>query len=1082
MSALQERTNSEHIFKDPSKKLGVKYLDDVQLTNSFPDWRALLQRIEEQRGIAKYAPADCSAAAEERFPQMYDNLYAILGGRGTGKSSVVLTLQNKLKEPKNQNIILPIITPEVIIERECSILGWIMSATESVVAKLEDRLRSLESSQIHHTDSCAHYLDSFFENCQFRKDNDLRKSYQELFKRSVQSGGFDTSAYSAEDAIGYRVEQSRRQYKLIQDLNHFWRQLTDVWHTANCLSSGQEVYSDPPMIILIFDDIDLVPERSMELLNTTFQYLTNPNIVIILTAAEKVLQDVIHLKILGRMAGAESPSLLLEALPDEVKKNRHDAAADAAQFGSLERMAKEFYDKVIPPSSRYRLRRYDTIQDKRFYCYSSMKQSFTAPGKGEISSIPIEQFLIGQIDLLKESFAQKGGSSANFLLGGPKGENFRQAYLAIFGNKSRNIANGCLEIMNTVARLCRWSREIGDRTMLTEHDMGEILQALRHLLQALLHSKQELTEFADVGNDFLVIDAEQSRIIVNYELALEYYQKERKGIREQLVDHSAQHGSGHPSRGEHRAVAAAQKKAAALLTLLFFIEGFLFTIDSSRQHLHGYHILSQLLNEDIFKNPKPMEQLHLFPRHQKVEAFLDNCPLVLEHIDQYVDVQKYDLRFVQLYLEDIFRARAENKKGESLRYILSDSIQQEREWVKTVVTMLTIRYSGITIVDSSFLQTSGNLWDKVPLFDFTSGLIQSRKKAAQKFLSDSNLYNAAREKVQQWNTQIRDTANHSVWAEWAGRLIRVFSADDLTELTTLQQYNDRYQDFVSEHQSSKSYYEWAYIAERWEKFLKDSDLPNSQDPIPVSYNLVYFVDRIFEELMDIILNKTSVFLSKQDFSDIADRLLRIEITSEQERLLRVNLMTSLSLARSALPISAEVGQISLEDLDDEMIWQVPAAPLIEYLGVVKAAVERQEAEEFANPYAMYDRLDFSEYFELISYLAIALPRRDAKSKDKSAIRLGGFCFPLEGCIIMDLKMLDQLFDFYFAAKMNIAIRDQDLPVSAFHERKDTLNDKLQELFRCLTADEQSTNALKRLVQEAQSELSDSYYEYLEDAQ
>ncbi|OUP05500.1 hypothetical protein [Anaeromassilibacillus sp. An200] len=71
--------------ESPSQKLGVKYLDDIQLTNSFPDWKALFARIEEQRKIALYASTHYKICDSGRFPQMYDNIYAILGGRRNWK-------------------------------------------------------------------------------------------------------------------------------------------------------------------------------------------------------------------------------------------------------------------------------------------------------------------------------------------------------------------------------------------------------------------------------------------------------------------------------------------------------------------------------------------------------------------------------------------------------------------------------------------------------------------------------------------------------------------------------------------------------------------------------------------------------------------------------------------------------------------------------------------------------------------------------------------------------------------------------------------------------------------------------------
>ena len=87
---------------EPSRKLGVKYLDTEQMGNTFPDYQALLDRIEEHRQIADYAarlPGREHTA--KRQPQMYDNVYAVLGGRGTGKSSVILTLCEWLKQDRN---------------------------------------------------------------------------------------------------------------------------------------------------------------------------------------------------------------------------------------------------------------------------------------------------------------------------------------------------------------------------------------------------------------------------------------------------------------------------------------------------------------------------------------------------------------------------------------------------------------------------------------------------------------------------------------------------------------------------------------------------------------------------------------------------------------------------------------------------------------------------------------------------------------------------------------------------------------------------------------------------------------------
>ena len=66
-------------------------------------------------------------------------------GEGTGKSSVALTIRQKMITSDCTDILLPIITPEVISEQECSILGWVLSATETVLHQLENRMKQLHT-------------------------------------------------------------------------------------------------------------------------------------------------------------------------------------------------------------------------------------------------------------------------------------------------------------------------------------------------------------------------------------------------------------------------------------------------------------------------------------------------------------------------------------------------------------------------------------------------------------------------------------------------------------------------------------------------------------------------------------------------------------------------------------------------------------------------------------------------------------------------------------------------------------------------------------------------------------------------
>lgn len=1088
---------------EPSKKLGVKYLDDVQLTNTFPDWRALLGRIEEQRQIAKEAeraPKDSWDPSEGHFPQMYDNLYAILGGRGAGKSSVVLTLRNKMMNSRHHDILLPIITPEVISERECSILGWIMSATESVVAELEERIQLLEPGPVETCGSARGCLDGFFKDCQFQKENPLRRGYRDLFKKSIQTahGTIDTSGYSAEDAVSYKAEQSRRQYKLIQDINRFWSQLTTCWYQINCLDFNKTARNDGsqeettlkyPLIVLIFDDIDLVPERSMELLTTTFQYFTNTNIVILLTAAEKVLQDVIRLKMYERMLGSDSNSLLLDVFQGRpVNAMEHSSTV---QFSSVERMASEFYDKVIPPSSRYRLRRYETVQEKLLYSYSSMQQSFAAP-QGVVS-IPLDQFLMEQVDKLRKAFAKKGGASDNFLCGGRDGKVFRKAYLTIFGSKNRNIANGCLEILNTCMRLEKLAKRM-TQPRLNEEERKEVLQALRHLTQALMVSTPQLNEYAEQVSAFLQIDPDRQQITINYKAAWHCYKKERQAISdwvdEQSVDLTSRAiGRSRLFRVEEMRIADAQKKTAALIVLLFFIEGMLLTVDASGKQLHGYRVLYQLLNADVSRSDKGLQRQPLFPQQQKVEDFLDHYPLVLEHINRYVGVDLYSRQFAWEYLEDTFRTRAE-QENTSLQDILEEELKTNRDWVRTVLSMLAVYYSGITWVKSEFIQMPNDTLSRLELFSFTSPLATAWQAEAEKFLAQNDLRRESKRLMKEFKNLME---TECTWKEISAALKTTLFKTAKT--ASLQQWEESYEIYAVNNPNFQKWVQ-SYTALCWDDFVQ-AGMGEEKETISLTSlercnELVRFVENTLKECLRFIYTKTDLYLSAEQFEEIGNCLRRLDDVSEEMRQKKNELVRALKLASSypsvaERSVAAETKDLAsagreqdgrketneVEQGETEEVWCVKANPLLEYLVVLGAAVEEQARESV---YSYYEQPDLSGYYTLVKYLAIGFYQTENIISE-----IGNQPFPLPGRVILDLKMLEELLPYYFAAKMGIALNENEEPSLEFdliESEQVVLETKLRNLFDSVTQSA-GKNPLKAVMRKVQEELAVDYYKALE---
>lgn len=1095
--------------RTPSRKLGVKYLDDNQLTNSFPDWKALLARIEEQRQIAEFANQKRCQYKEDRFPLAYDNLFAVLGGRGSGKSSVILTLREKMKRPEQQDILLPIITPEIISEKECSILGWIMSATESVIEDLEQRIDKLGQPD----SGCQKApcwgqgrFDDFFRDCHFKKDNPLRQHYNDLFEKSVStSGKLDTTGYSMEDAIGYRVGQSRKQYKLIRDLNNFWNELTDRWYCVRLQEAerqkGYEKAADnvrKPLIVLMFDDIDLVPERSMELLTTTFQYFTNPNIVIILTASEKVLKDVIRQKMFERMVSSESVSLLPwryeKSGPKKSTLNKFD-------LDPIEQMAQEFYDKVIPSSSRYRLNRYKNIREKCLYSYSSTEQSFWAPQEGTDISIGIELFLSRQIEILNEAFSKKKEDDRNFLMVGRSKKVFQKAYLIIFGEKSRNIANSCLEIMNTVNRLTMLDAKGRE---LTEGEHREVLLALRHLMRALFISNPILKEYADLENEFLYPAPDRVGNYVDYAVALEYYEKERQDIQDWMQEQQNRDKvSISPERLLRLTVqylGKAQKKIAALMMVLFFVEGILVVTDSRRRHIHGYRQLSQLMNSDAIivssDNDYHSMAMPLFPRHQETRDFLYNSPLVLEHLNRYVGINRFDVHYARDYLEDVFRERLSNERTQP-KTILKQAIGKDPDWVKTVLSMLAVRYSGITLVESDFIHFSDEAQRKLNLFSFTTQFEERKRQAAQTFLGQKDLIAYYKEQMSEFEKLTQNPDNWKMRAAQAKMSNLFFRSSE--SVTPIQVRDEQYSNYLEGHDRNQILIK-SYLSDQWRIYIdSENDWIESVGELSPSvircYQLVSFVRDKLASCVSVLTLQTDIYLTRDEIEKALTCIKRISdynLELKRKKNVCISLLNRGPRTHSGIRVEIEEidGQIKLSDdgHEGEPVWRISAGPLIEYLTGLQEFVLKPPTE-LSDSY-FFDRGDADHYFELSNLLAV-VHRGDRPVREME--------IPQSSLLILDLRMLEFLFPYYFAAHMGIALdslyQGELLPHSYDKLNKtdkpdkvDKVDEELQKLFELLTKDEDKNKPVKtdekklrELMKEAQRELARDYYSYLEDA-
>ena len=178
MTTEQERTEGLEL-----QKVGIQILSDEGLANIFPNYEDLLDNIEKCRKRICQA----NRKGHYQYNLMYDNVFSIIGKRGTGKTSAIFTLKKLIEEKsvqeQTQDLLLPIIMPELFSGKD-GILEWILAGLEDEVDRIEKNVQKSDAQQFYQ--ACRYPMD--------KQSNLLRKKYEQLLEQKF------SDKYKAESA------------------------------------------------------------------------------------------------------------------------------------------------------------------------------------------------------------------------------------------------------------------------------------------------------------------------------------------------------------------------------------------------------------------------------------------------------------------------------------------------------------------------------------------------------------------------------------------------------------------------------------------------------------------------------------------------------------------------------------------------------------------------------------------------------------------------------------------------------------------------------------------------------------------
>mgnify|MGYP000323329998 FL=1 len=116
---------------------------------------------------------------------------------------------------------------------------------------------------------------------------------------------------------------------------------------------------EEPLIYLIFDDVDLNPERALEICSAIIKYLSHPNLIIIMTADEELFYDVI----------LNSMTYKMRNLAEYFKMGNSIVNGEECEkyCKKLRDTSSLYMGKIMPVSSRYTLKTFEECSQKQAF-------------------------------------------------------------------------------------------------------------------------------------------------------------------------------------------------------------------------------------------------------------------------------------------------------------------------------------------------------------------------------------------------------------------------------------------------------------------------------------------------------------------------------------------------------------------------------------------------------------------------------------------------------------------------------------------------------------------------------------------
>lgn len=325
--------------------IGARVLSEEEVLGILPNYQSVFDEIQSVREISSQ---NRDAASYLKRKQI-NNTFTILGERGTGKTSVLYTIIDKLEREKedNKDILFDFIEP-LNISQESDIIGVILSLLQE---QMEQLFKEISNNQRNVPDSIK---DKFFKDCIFKKNNELQEKFDKLmefylylqprYRQLLVQNYSDLNSYIKKSTLVLNADTGF-QKRFMEFVDSFLKYYREVYNTDK---------DKEPLLFFVFDDIDLCPEKTGELLNTILKYMGHPNIVCFMAGDYTGIKYELQLDFIRK----ESVSGGGLALGTEMNGGNADTVPEdffSTLYKKKGKLAEDYLIKILPSPRRFQL-------------------------------------------------------------------------------------------------------------------------------------------------------------------------------------------------------------------------------------------------------------------------------------------------------------------------------------------------------------------------------------------------------------------------------------------------------------------------------------------------------------------------------------------------------------------------------------------------------------------------------------------------------------------------------------------------------------------------------------------------------